>query len=75
VSHGRAALAATGVILSAVYMLWMYQRVIWGEITNIKNELLADMNVREKLMIFVADSDWCGWECIPITFCGRWTLP
>ena len=24
----------TGVILSAVYMLWMYQRVIWGEINN-----------------------------------------
>jgi len=51
VSHGRAALAATGVILSAVYMLWMYQRVIWGEITNVKNELLNDMNLREKLMI------------------------
>jgi len=34
---GRAALAATGIILSAVYMLWMYQRVIWGEVTNAKN--------------------------------------
>ena len=32
-------------------MLWMYQRVIWGEITNAKNELLGDMNRREKLMI------------------------
>ncbi len=51
VSQGRAALAATGVILSAVYMLWMYQRVIWGQITNAKNELLSDMNGREKLMI------------------------
>jgi NADH-quinone oxidoreductase subunit M len=51
VSPTQAALAATGVILSAVYMLWMYQRVIWGEITNAKNELLGDMNVREKLMI------------------------
>ena len=48
---GRAALAATGIILSAVYMLWMYQRVIWGEVTNAKNELLSDMNGREKLMI------------------------
>jgi NADH-quinone oxidoreductase subunit M len=46
-----AAFAATGVILSAVYMLWMYQRVIWGEITNVKNELLADLNMREKVMI------------------------
>ena len=35
--------AATGVILSAVYMLWMYQRVIWGEITNRKNETLPDL--------------------------------
>jgi NADH-quinone oxidoreductase subunit M len=46
-----AALAATGVILSAVYMLWMFQRVVWGEITNPKNEALADMNGRERLML------------------------
>jgi NADH-quinone oxidoreductase subunit M len=46
-----AVFAATGVILSAVYMLWMYQRVIWGEITNAKNELLSDLSLREKLMI------------------------
>ena len=51
VSRVHAALAATGVILSAVYMLWMYQRVIWGEITNAKNALLGDMNIREKLMV------------------------
>jgi NADH-quinone oxidoreductase subunit M len=51
VSPTHAAFAATGVILSAVYMLWMYQRVIWGEITNAKNALLGDMNLREKLMI------------------------
>jgi len=51
VSPAHAALAATGVILSAVYMLWMYQRVIWGEITNAKNALLGDMNLRERLMI------------------------
>jgi NADH-quinone oxidoreductase subunit M len=29
----------------------MYQRVIWGEITNVKNELLADLNMREILTI------------------------
>jgi NADH-quinone oxidoreductase subunit M len=51
VNPAHAALAASGVILSAVYMLWMYQRVIWGEITNAKNELLADLNLREKVMI------------------------
>jgi NADH-quinone oxidoreductase subunit M len=51
VSRIHAVLAATGVILSAVYMLWMYQRVIWGEVTNAKNALLTDLNVREKVMI------------------------
>jgi NADH-quinone oxidoreductase subunit M len=35
-----AAVAATGVILSAVYMLWMFQRVNYGEITNEKNRKL-----------------------------------
>ena len=43
VSHARAAVAALGVILSAVYMLWMYQRVIWGEIKNDRNAALLDL--------------------------------
>jgi NADH-quinone oxidoreductase subunit M len=38
-----AAVAASGVILSAVYMLWMIQRVNYGEITNPKNEKLSDL--------------------------------
>jgi NADH-quinone oxidoreductase subunit M len=42
-----AVLAATGIILSAVYMLWMYQRVIFGKITRPANERLKDLNVRE----------------------------
>jgi NADH-quinone oxidoreductase subunit M len=42
-----AALAATGVILSAVYMLWMFQRVNYGEITNEKNRSLPDLTPRE----------------------------
>jgi NADH-quinone oxidoreductase subunit M len=42
-----AAVAATGVILSAVYMLWMFQRVNYGEITNEKNRHLADLSPRE----------------------------
>jgi NADH-quinone oxidoreductase subunit M len=32
-------------------MLWMFQRGVWGEITNPKNEALADMNGRERLML------------------------
>jgi NADH-quinone oxidoreductase subunit M len=42
-----AALAATGMILSAVYMLWMFQRVNYGEITNAKNRALPDLTPRE----------------------------
>jgi NADH-quinone oxidoreductase subunit M len=42
-----AAVAATGVILSAVYMLWMFQRVNYGEVTNNKNTALPDLLPRE----------------------------
>jgi len=47
----RAVVAAIGVILSAVYMLWMYQRVIWGDINNEKNAHLSDLFGREKAML------------------------
>jgi NADH-quinone oxidoreductase subunit M len=43
-----AVLGATGVILSAVYLLWMLQRVIFGEVTKRENAELEDMNAREK---------------------------
>jgi NADH-quinone oxidoreductase subunit M len=39
--------AATGVILAAVYMLWMFQRVMFGKVTNEKNLRLRDLNGRE----------------------------
>jgi NADH-quinone oxidoreductase subunit M len=52
VSPTHAAFAATGVILSAVYMLWMYQRVVWGEVTRVENESLTDINGRERLILF-----------------------
>jgi len=42
-----AAFAASGVILSAVYMLWMFQRVNYGPITNEKNRNLPDLTARE----------------------------
>jgi NADH-quinone oxidoreductase subunit M len=41
------ALAATGVIWAAVYMLWMLQRVVFGKTTNPKNRSLKDLNARE----------------------------
>jgi NADH-quinone oxidoreductase subunit M len=46
-----AAVAATGVILSATYMLWMFQRVNYGAVTNEKNAALADLRPREWLVI------------------------
>jgi len=46
-----AAFAATGVILSATYMLWMFQRVNYGPVTNDKNKSLADLMPREWLVI------------------------
>ena len=42
-----AAFAATGVILSATYMLWMFQRVNYGPVTNEENNRLADLRPRE----------------------------
>jgi NADH-quinone oxidoreductase subunit M len=39
--------AALGVILSAVYMLWMFQRVFYGPVTNNHNEKLPDLSFRE----------------------------
>jgi len=45
------ALAAVGVILAAVYLLWMYQRVFLGEVTEDKNRAIPDCNWREKGMM------------------------
>ncbi len=39
--------AATGVILGAAYMLWMFQRVMFGPLTSRANAALKDMNARE----------------------------
>jgi NADH-quinone oxidoreductase subunit M len=42
-----AAFAATGVVLSATYMLWMFQRVNYGPVSNEKNAALMDLTPRE----------------------------
>jgi NADH-quinone oxidoreductase subunit M len=42
-----AVIASIGIILGAGYMLWLYQRVAFGTVTNPHNEHLADMNLRE----------------------------
>jgi NADH-quinone oxidoreductase subunit M len=53
-------LAASGVVLGAIYMLWMYQRMFFGEVTHEENEGLKDLTPREIvvfapliLMVFV----------------------
>jgi NADH-quinone oxidoreductase subunit M len=47
--HSRmwAAFAASGIVLGAAYMLWLYQRTMFGKIENPKNEKLADLDLRE----------------------------
>src|SRR5438552_13326652 len=53
-SAGRpahAAFAATGVILSATYMLWMFQRVNYGPVTRDENKALPDLQTREWVVI------------------------
>jgi NADH-quinone oxidoreductase subunit M len=42
-----AGIAATGVILAAVYLLWMYERVMFGPVKNEKNRGLRDLSTRE----------------------------
>ncbi|HKJ82340.1 MAG TPA: NADH-quinone oxidoreductase subunit M [Ignavibacteriaceae bacterium] len=43
--------AASGVIFAAIYLLWMYQRVVFGKVTNPKLNDLKDMNKRELLVM------------------------
>jgi NADH-quinone oxidoreductase subunit M len=54
--------AATGVIFAAVYLLWMYQRVVFGNVTNSANATLPDLSPREiavlvPVLIFIV---WIG---------------
>ncbi len=54
--------AAVGIVFAAVYMLWMYQRVMFGTVDNEKNRHLPDLNAREvaymlPLLLFVF---WIG---------------
>ncbi|MBS1867589.1 MAG: hypothetical protein JSS69_16875, partial [Acidobacteria bacterium] len=54
--------AASGVILSACYLLWAYQRVFFGEVTHEKNRELPDTSWRERgiLIAMAAVILWMG---------------
>ena len=43
--------AASGAVLSAIYLLWSYQRVALGELTNEKNRALPDASGRERFIL------------------------
>jgi len=43
--------AASGVVLAACYMLWMYQRVVFGKVTKPENQKLKDIDARERLVL------------------------
>jgi NADH-quinone oxidoreductase subunit M len=47
----QAGLSSAGVILAAVYMLSVVQRVFFGPLSNPKNKHLSDMNVRETVAV------------------------
>jgi NADH-quinone oxidoreductase subunit M len=45
-------LAASGVIWGAWYLLWLYQRTFYGEVTVQANNNLRDLNARERLSLW-----------------------
>ena len=57
-----AVLATSGVILSAVYMLWMVRRVFFGPVVHDANRKLLDLGLREKLVAtaMVVPMIWIG---------------
>jgi NADH-quinone oxidoreductase subunit M len=71
VNRTLAALATTGIVFAAVYLLWMYQRVVFGEITHEENRRLTDMSAREwalmaPILLFIV---WIG--VYPVAFTGK----
>jgi NADH-quinone oxidoreductase subunit M len=57
-----AGIAASGIVLGAAYMLWLYQRTMFGKIDNPANAGLADLSVRELVTFapLLALAFWIG---------------
>ncbi len=68
VSPMKVVLATSGVVLSAVYMLWMVRRVFFGPLVQEANRKLLDLGLREKLVAtaMVVPMIWIG--IYPATF-------
>ena len=60
VSWRWAAWAVVGIVLGAAYMLWLYQRTMFGTCDNPKNQVLKDLNFRE-VMTLVPLIIWAFW--------------
>jgi NADH-quinone oxidoreductase subunit M len=62
VSKAWAAWGSLGVVLGAAYLLWLYQRVMFGPVTQFANEELPDLNLREyaTLVPLVILAFWIG---------------
>jgi NADH-quinone oxidoreductase subunit M len=60
--------AASGIVLGAAYLLWLYQRIFFGEITNPANAKLSDLTLREQLTLapLVVLALWIGLYPKPI---------
>jgi len=55
-----AAWGALGIVLGAAYLLWLYQRTMFGVCDNPKNQVLKDLNLRE-IMTLVPLVIWAFW--------------
>jgi NADH-quinone oxidoreductase subunit M len=69
VHRGLAAVATTGIVFAAVYLLWMYQRVAFGPLTHEENRRLPDLTPREwaivvPVVLFIV---WIGVYPAPFT--------
>lgn len=60
-------LAATIMVLGAAYTLWMYKRVIFGDVANDNVARLVDINRREKLILVLV--------ALPVLVFGLWPQP
>ena len=71
VHRPAAVLATTGIIFAAVYLLWMYQRVIFGDITHEENRALPDLSLREWVILVpvLACIIWIG--VYPVALTGK----
>lgn len=68
VSPSYAVFSTTGVIIAAVYMLWMFRRVMFGELDKEDNKSLKDLNLREIgiLLPLIALMFYIGFHATPV---------